>query len=356
MSPLLALPVELQFQIYRLALFNEGPYHITVQNNGKVFNVAFNIKEEDEAERPQSSEFDTSPNLRLVAYPCGCKKAQGSKFVCTKKLHLCQENDPYKRMECACNTRPTGIALLSVCHLIRKVTVPIVYGENVLDLVLREETLPFLQDLTPLACESIRKISLTVQLCNTHLDEQGRRAKVLGYVAKHLKGLRSLVVSVYDESDTFAHFDARLRRHTSLVAGIEDRQKSGAELERMRLGAVNRLLLRWDMVWLRTLAGIRGLSEFQFSLHTMVTTSTDGWHVVEGFRQGPVVTQMILRSCLEYRVFQPREKVAVGQRPSAGEARQDDVQDGKVDSGKPSLQSAFVQGSCDLANHKQYWR
>lgn len=40
MSALLDLPVELQIQIYRLALFNEGAYQITVQNSQKIFQVS----------------------------------------------------------------------------------------------------------------------------------------------------------------------------------------------------------------------------------------------------------------------------------------------------------------------------
>ncbi|KAL2046175.1 hypothetical protein N7G274_001622 [Stereocaulon virgatum] len=350
---LLALPVELQFRIYCLALFNAGAYHITVQNNRKVFNVALNIKKDEDFERLQSSEVDVFPNLRLfghhvaIAYPCGCKIAQESKFVCNKKLHLCQEKDPYKRMGCACNARPTGLALFSVCHLIRKVAVPIFYGDNVLDLVLREETLPFLQDLTPLACESIRKISLTIQLYNTHLEEQGGRAKVLDHIAKYLKGLRSLVVTVYDESDTFAHFDARLRKQTSLVAGIKDRQQSRAELERMRLSAVNELLQRWDMMWLRALAGIRGLSNFEFTLHTMVITSTDGWHMTEAFKQGPVTTQAILRSCLEHRVRESREEVKVDQPPLAEPLSHDDREAGQDHSGKRRLHFSLARRGHD---------
>ena len=71
------------------------------------------------------------------------------------------------------------MALLSVCHSIRKVAVPIVDGENILDLVLREDTLPFLEDLTPLARGSIEMISLTIQLCNTHPDEQVRPANLI---------------------------------------------------------------------------------------------------------------------------------------------------------------------------------
>lgn len=57
------------------------------------------------------------------------------------------------------------MTLLSVCHSIRKVAVRIVYGENILDLVLREDALPFLEDLTPMARGSIEKISLNIKLC-----------------------------------------------------------------------------------------------------------------------------------------------------------------------------------------------
>jgi hypothetical protein len=199
-----------------------------------------------------------------------------------------------------------------------------------------------LQDLTPLACESIKKISLTIQLCNTHLDEQDRRARVLDFVAKHLKGLRSLFVTVYDESDTFANFDARLRGHTSRLAAIEDREESRAELERMRLSAVNRLLLRWDMKWLCALAGIRGLSNFDLSFYTMVITSTDGWHLTEAFRQGPVTTQTILRECLEDRLCQPKQEVVAGRLPAPGEILQDDQKADKEDPGKSPSQCSLA--------------
>ena len=128
---------------------------------------------------------------------------------------------------------------------------------------------------------SIEKISLTIQLCNTHLDEQVRRANVLAYIGKHLKSLRSLVVTVHDESDTFADFDARLRRHPSLIATIKNRHESREEFERIRLIAVNKLVERWNMRWLRALAEITGLSTFQFNLYTLVEISNDGWNVVK---------------------------------------------------------------------------
>ena len=302
MSALLDLPVELQIQLYRLALFNEGAYHITVQNSRKIFSFPLKIK--DELDGPPSTGYDAvkaylppdkfgvlqniGPVGHHVAtsYPCGCKDAQGSKSACTKKLHLCRETDPYKRMGCACDARPTNMALLSVWHSIRKVAVPIVYEEKILDLVLREDTLPFLEDLTPFAHGSIENISLTIQLCNTHLDEQVRRANVLAYIGKHPKSLRSLVVTVYDESDTFADFDARLRRHPSLIATIKNRHESREEFEHIRLSAVNKLVERWNMRWFRALAEITGLSTFQFNLYTLVKTSNDGWNVVEGFMQG----------------------------------------------------------------------
>ena len=57
MSALLDLPVELQIQIYRLALFNQGAYHhITVQNIWKIF--TFPLKAKNELDGPQSIGYD----------------------------------------------------------------------------------------------------------------------------------------------------------------------------------------------------------------------------------------------------------------------------------------------------------
>ncbi|KAL2050337.1 hypothetical protein ABVK25_009445 [Lepraria finkii] len=236
------------------------------------------------------------------------------------------------------------MTLLSVCYSIRKVAVRIVYGENILDLILRED------DLTPLARGSIEKISLNIKLCNTHLDEQVRRANVLAYIGKHLKSLRSLVVTVNDESDAFADFDARPQRHPLLITTIKKRHESREEFERMCLSAVNKLVERWNMRWLRALAEITGLLTFEFTLYTLVEISNDGWNVLEGFRQGPLAMQEILRGCLEDRVCQPRQEVTVVQLPFAEE-------DGEIGSGKSSWQSPFVgQRGCHSVNDESLWR
>ena len=87
MSALFNLPVELQIQILHLALFNEGAYHITVQNSWEFF--SFPLKVKDAFDGPQSigydavkayllpDEFDVLQNIDPVghhvatAYPCG---------------------------------------------------------------------------------------------------------------------------------------------------------------------------------------------------------------------------------------------------------------------------------------------
>lgn len=94
---------------------------------------------------------------------------------------------------------------------------------------------------------------------------------MLAYIGKHLKSLRSLVVTVYDESDAFADFDARPRRHPLLITTIKNRHESREEFERMCLSAVNKLVERWNMRWLRALAKIMGLSTFQAEIWSKVS-------------------------------------------------------------------------------------
>lgn len=64
---------------------------------------------------------------------------------------------------------PNTLALLSVSPRIREITVPIFFGENQFTLCLDHGVIPFLQDRSQLACESIRSLEIETLLSEDNL-------------------------------------------------------------------------------------------------------------------------------------------------------------------------------------------
>ena len=80
---------------------------------------------------------------------------------------------------------------------------------------------------------------------------------------------------------------------------MTNRRKAEKCVERMRRDAVEEMVGKWNMKWLKGLAGIRGLSSFGFALFTLRFVS---FRRAERFVEGPEVVEKALLEYLRERV------------------------------------------------------
>ena len=164
---------------------------------------------------------------------------------------------------------PLHLALLSVNHQIRDITVPIFYKAHRIKLDLEEGVIPFLGDRGTIGRQSIRDLYLScVQIDGDAADNCTRKlwAANVDYIREHLSGLRTLRVYMQDDS---------------LICELENDMKAHRALDDKELGDPH-------MSVVLALSKLRGLSTFQITLCSAVWTTDDdvcGYSVASGFLQ-----------------------------------------------------------------------
>ena len=152
----------------------------------------------------------------------------------------CQNRTTYHSPSCSCtpgNLVRESSGLLRLSRQIRLETIPIFYGENCFNFCGDWATVPFLQDRTALARESIRHARLFFIMVDDghHPERQSRWIKNCEYIAEFLPHLESLSLKVMDFEGRLLRIDKsynnkRMRWILALMK-IKDLRKLEVQLE-----------------------------------------------------------------------------------------------------------------------------
>ena len=147
------------------------------------------------------------------------------------------------------------LGLLSACHRIRELSVPILYGENRIRLDLREGVIPFFRNRSHLTRQIIKDLHLEWFNIDGASIATSFRVWIanFAYIREHLTGLRKLEINVFDNSKN------REDRLANLDLGLTDMDSDKPQL-----------------AWVRPLVQLRGLQRFRISFHDALSWEDPG--------------------------------------------------------------------------------